>query len=352
MEAPKKRRRRRRRTARAEAWRGNSAGHRKAAKKGWRKKKRKSTRRRSRRASESVMQASRRPAHRRRRRMGASRGRSSNMAQMFIMGGAGSVGFLLADGIDRLLATYNPLAAEKPKDKFTSDGNGTLANTLNVASMPNLARAGASIGLIAVPAVASMYVKGPKSRAALQGWAFGSLVSGVKLLVANVLLPALIGKDTSTPAIQKSYIARLYPAETAASINRKAQQTSVSSANAAGALSGAGDVGPFALAAESPYPNAAEALRSNAGVQGPGSDYPTQQNVWGTGEFPTAAQEMYKETGRIGEEWEPGPPPLPGPGPQAPQEETACACLGDGEQYAAFLGDAPKESEGSFVLTV
>jgi hypothetical protein len=39
------------------------------------------------------------------------------------------------------------------------------------------------------------------------------------------------------------------------------------------------------------------------------------------------------------EAWEPGPPPLPGPGPQPSQDDPACACMGDGEQFATFLGD-------------
>lgn len=306
------------------------------------------------------------------------------MGEMVVGGVSAGFGFVVADGIDRLLATYNPSAAEKPpKDKFTSDGAGTLANTLNVASPPSLARVGAGVGLTAVPAVASMYVGKGFLKTGLQGWALGS---GIKLLSTvwnNVLMPLLVGKDTSAPALQKSYIARLYPAEVAASINRKNAgdtkdaQIPVSSAGQAGALSGTEgtegnvgqppDVGPFALQDSPGYPDAAEALRQQAGMSAtPGNDYPTVQNVWGTGgegDFPTATQAMAKETGRVGgapaaagnpgqpgvsqeppPPWQPGPPPLPGPGPQAaPGEDPACGCMNDGDQFLGFIGDEPNE---------
>jgi hypothetical protein len=228
------------------------------------------------------------------------------------------IGFVLADGIDRLLATYNPAATEKPpKDKFTSDGAGTLANTLNVASPPNLMRVGAGVGLAAVPAVASMYVGKGFVKTGLQGLALGSGIKLFSTLWNNVLMPMLKPKDTSAAALQKSYIARLYPAEVAASINRKNAgdtkdaQIPVSSGGQAGALSGAQgdvgqppDVGPFALAANEAYPTAAQALRDETGMSAtPGENYPTTQNVWGTGggDYPTASQVMTDEAGIIGE---------------------------------------------------
>ena len=241
------------------------------------------------------------------------------MGEMATVVVSAGIGFVLADGIDRLLATYNPAATEKPpKDKFTSDGAGTLANTLNVASAPNLMRVGAGVGLTAVPAVASMYVGKGFVKTGLQGLALGSGIKLFSTLWNNVLMPMLKPKDTSAAALQKSYIARLYPAEVAASINRKNAgdtkdaQIPVSSGGQAGALSGAQgsvgqppDVGPFALSAESPYPDAAQALRREAGMGAtPGNDYPTVQNVWGTGgegDFPTATQAMTEETGVIGE---------------------------------------------------
>lgn len=94
----------------------------------------------------------------------------------------------------------------------------------------------------------------------------------------------------------------------------------------------------------------------------PGNDYPTVQNTWGTGgdsDFPTAAQAMAKETGRVGTpnaagnpgqpgvsaDWAPGPPPLPGPGPQAaPGEDPSCACLGDDNQFLGFIGDETSDT--------
>ena len=345
-------------------------------------------------------------------------------------------GYVLADGVDRFLATYNPAetdAEKRPKDKFTSDGAGTLANTLNVASPPGFARLGAGVGLTAVPAVASMYTSG-FVKSGLQGLALGSGVNLFKLLWNNVLMPMLKPKDTSAASLQKSYIARLYPAEVAASINRETKQTEVSSAGGAGALSDQGggqagvgqpDVGPFALAANEAYPTATQALRDETGMSAtPGDGYPTTQNVWGTGEgdYPTAAQAMTDETGIIGEAlgaafpkipmaqlqqmarsvtagaqaaakkkgmtlrcvqtggalrdqagvaqadagnpgqpgvsqepqrqpWEPGPPPLPGPGPQPAADDPACACMGDGDQYNAFLGDEPSDDAPLYALS-
>ena len=316
-------------------------------------------------------------------------------------------GYVISDGLDRFLATYDPASTEeKPKDKFTSDGAGTLANTLNVASPPGFARIGAGVGLAAVPAVASVYVDNNWGKAALQGLAIGSGVNLFKTFWNNLLMPMLKPKDTSAAALQKSYIARLYPAEVAASINREQKQTAVSSAGGAGALSdspdqsGVGekpDVGPFAL---SEYADVAQALRQQAGMEGtPGEDYPTVQNVWGTGgesDFPTATQAMTEETGLIGDalgavlpkaavqaamksigrglktrgvtlkcvqtgvsapaaagnpgqpgvsaNYEPGPPPLPGPGPEAaPDEDPACGCMGNGDQFLGFMGDEPTE---------
>lgn len=207
---------------------------------------------------------------------------------------AAGLGFVGADALDRFLATYNPTAATPPTDKFTSPGTGTLANTLNVGAMPNWKRMAAGVGAAAVPAVGSMFVKNPFARSGLEGMAIGAGVSAFKTLWQNVLMPMLIGKDTSVPTLQKSVIARLYPSEVAAHINKAANQTAVASAGS-GALSGApaGDVGPFALAGSSDYPDAAQVLRRQAGMS---DQFPTLQNAWGTGgpgaDYPTAAQAM------------------------------------------------------------
>lgn len=284
------------------------------------------------------------------------------MGQFALSLGMAGVGYVIADGLDRFLATYNPSGAEAPKDKFTSDGAGTLANTLNISSAPGLARLGASIAMVAVPAVASAYVDNKHAKTALHGLAAGSFVSAFKTVWNNVLMPMLKPKDATPAELKKSYIARLYPAEVAAAVNRKnagdtkEAQIPVSSSGS-GALSGrqagvAADVGPFAVAGDSPYPDAAQALRRQAGMSAtPGGDYPTVQNQMGTGsgDYPTAAQAMGTgapaAAGNPGQPgvseaaWQPGPPPLPGPGPQPQSEDAACGCVGGDDRFSAFLGD-------------
>ena len=273
-------------------------------------------------------------------------GGAGGIGTLVVTGIAGGLGYVFADGIDRLLATYNPAGTERPTDKFTSDGAGTLANTLNVASRPGLARAGAAIGVVAVPAVGAMFIKNRYAKTALTAAAFGAGINGFKLLWNNAIMPMLRPKDASPAALQKSYIARLYPSEVAAAINaakknadgsERTPQLAVSSAGS-GALSGA-DVGPFALSGDSPYPSATQAL--NRGVAGPGADWPTTQQVLGTGQqFPTAQQAIYQKAGQVGAPWQPGPPSSPGPGPQ-PAEES-CGCAGP---YDMFLGSPPDASE-------
>ncbi len=349
--------RRRRRRVTREAWKGDPEGHAKAARKGHRRRKARKTtrrhrrrktreavmesprrRRRHRRARETVMEAPRR--RRRRHHVYASR-RSGGMGvgEMVLATASAGFGFILADGIDRLLATYNPSSTDAPpKDKFTSSGTGTLANTLNVASMPDWKRLVAGVGLTAAPAVGAMFTDG-YARSALEGAAIGAGVNFIKMLVNNVLMPMLIGKDTSAPALQKSYIARLYPAEVAAHINKASSQP------APGALSGAQDVGPFALGGDSPYPTAEQALR--AGVSGD-SPYPTAEQalrsgVSGDSPYPTAAQALRKEAGVSA--WEPSGPSTPGPGPQ--DNGADCGCVGDPTiGYASFLG-TPEEDATS-----
>lgn len=298
----------------------------------------------------------------------------------------GGLGFVLADGLDRFLATYNPSSTDpKPTDKFTSDGAGTLANTLNVAAMPNWQRLAAGAGVLAVPAIGAAYIDQPMVKCTLQGVAFGAGIKLFSTLWNNVLMPMLVGKDTSTPALQKSTIARLYPAEVAARINmtQTPPQTAVSSTGS-GALSGAADVGPFALSGESPYPDAAQALRRETGIHGSaaGNALPTVQNTWGTGAsaaggilptvqqamgaggsaaggtLPTAAQAMRRDYagmsapaghGNPGQpglsaDWQPGPPPGPGPGPQAePHTDPACGCIGENNPFLGFIGDAEEK---------
>ena len=265
-------------------------------------------------------------------------------------------GFLLADALDRFLATYDPASTKpKPTDRFTSDGAGTLANTLNVSMTPNLYRAGAGLALTAVSAFGAAKIRNPYGRAALEGLAVGSGVNLIKLLWQNVVVPMLAPKDTSTAGLQKSVIARLYPAEIAAKINLDAKQTSASGV-AFGALSqpapeaGVGappaDVGPFALGAAypaaSPYPTAEQALRQKAGVGGD-SPYPDaaqalrkNAGVGGDSPYPDAAQALRHNTGvSQPPAYQPGPGSTPGPGPQ----ENDCGCVGEVNPFLGFIGD-------------
>lgn len=210
-----------------------------------------------------------------------------------VVGGvaAAGAGFLAADALDRLLATYDP-SGSPPADKFTSSGTsaGTLANTLNISSAPGPLRIAAAVGMVAAPAIGAAVVEDDAARYGLEAVAVGAGVSLVKTLVNNLLMPLLAPKDTSVPSLQKSYIARLYPAEVSATINRHATppMTSVSSAGS-GALSdpsypqlGAGDSSPYddveqalahGLRGDSQYDDTGRALRRAAGLHG-SSPYP------------------------------------------------------------------------------
>jgi hypothetical protein len=247
------------------------------------------------------------------------------------------IGFVLADGLDRFFATYNPSATTAPPaDKFTSTGAGTLGNGLNVATRPNMYRIGVGAAAVAAPLGGAVLAKrSPMLRSAMEGMAVGAGIKFFSMLWSNIFVPLFTPKDTSIGGLQKSYVARLYPMEVAAHLNLQANLKNVASAGS-GALSGAPqlgmgapDVGPFALSdqyptiqqnwgtgGESPYPDAAQALRSRAGMSGPGSDYPT------------ATQAMRAATGIVG--YEPGPPPGSGPGPKAsPHTDPSCGCIGD-----------------------
>ena len=271
----------------------------------------------------------------------------------------GGVGFILADGVDRFLATYNPSATTPPpSNKFTSTGAGTLGNLLNVAARPNMYRLGAGGAMTALPILGAYAARRHAMlRSAFEGAAVGAGIKFFSMLWSNVIMPLFTPKDTSTGSLQKSVIARLYPAEIAAHINLAASQTSVASAGS-GALSappqmGVGapaDVGPFAgvgVAGDSPYPNAEQALRSAAGL----SEFPTIAQAMGTGgpgsDYPTATQAMRAATGIVGANpYSPGPPPGQGPGPRAtPHTDPACGCIGDDPSigFAGILAGAPEE---------
>ncbi len=205
--------------------------------------------------------------------------------------GSGGLGFLAADGVDRFLATYNPSSTDPlPTDKFTSNGSGTMANALNVASRPGWKRGAAAAGMVVVPAGAAYFLKNRTAKTVAEGVLIGTAISGLKMLVNSFVMPMLIGKDTSNAALQKSIVVRMFPAESAAFIN-KANVPST-----AGALSGAKDVGPFALQGDSPYDSA--------------------------------------------DPYMPGPPPGPGPGPQATPHgaDPECGCMNASNPFLGFIG--------------
>jgi hypothetical protein len=320
---PRRRRRARRsghvmaKTTTVRAWRGNSAGHSKAAKKGHkrRKAKRRTTResvvaaprrrrnrkaarrtreftyessrvasprrRKARRARESVVTSSRRRPKRYRAHAASSKlsTMGKRLGKLALFTASAAVSFQLVDWADRYLATYNPAgpADKLPKDKFTSDGAGTLANALNVASAPHVLRIVNAVASTLIPAVASAYVNNSYLRGSLEGAAVGAGVKAFSLFFSNVLMPMLAPKGDDVQALQKSHIARLYPAEVAAHINLK-EKLDKNVSTTPGALSGSSpDVGPFAVGGPSPYPTAAESLRAEAraqaGMSGP-SPYP------------------------------------------------------------------------------
>ncbi len=313
MESP--RRAKRRRSARVKSWRGDPVGHRKAAKKGWRRKKA-AKRYGTREATGAAVSESRRRSRRSSRRSprlfdlpagGSSSGRGMYGAEFAATILFGGLGYAVADGVDRMLATYNPAGkAPTDKHKFTSDGAGTLANTLNVAAAPGLARIAAGIGMAVLPGVGSFYVKHPFLRHSLEGASVGAGISLFKTFWNNVVMGAWLGpKDTTTAALQHSHVARLYPAEVVAAANLRAGQDHATGVTF-GALSGGtteqtgvgghGDVGPFALGEHhhhhnhvNPFPGSqildvAQALRCQAGLcdephpgaapGGPGPDAP------------------------------------------------------------------------------
>src|SRR5271166_2387612 len=281
---------RRKRSKRSHVRKGTKAARRAAAKKGWAKRRRarhkfigpmkrgytkaaeaRRPRRRRHRARE-VSEVSEARRHRRKRGRRHHRGmfearrsgpgRSHYVAELALAIGTGSLAYIVANGLDRFLATYNPNEdpTKLPKNKFTSDGAGTLANALNIGAHPSWLRIGAGIAMAAAPAGASVFVKHPLLRSSLEGAAVGASVQLIQMLWSNVVIPLLAPKDTTDAGLKPSFIARLYPTEIAASINMKAQTTALTGGHATG-LSGAPaadapapaagvgqpDVGPFAL---------------------------------------------------------------------------------------------------------
>jgi len=137
----------------------------------------------------------------------------------------------------------------------------------------------------------SAYTKNPMLRRSLEGIALGAGVSAIKLLWSNVLMPMLAPKDGDVEKLKANYIARLYPAEVAAKLNLATMSTTGSLSGASESGVGKPDVGPFALAGSSPYPDASQALRREAGIGGD-SPYPSagQALTAGVGAMPYGSQ--------------------------------------------------------------
>ena len=195
------------------------------------------------------------------------------------------LGFAIADFVDRYLATYDPSAASPPTDRFTGGTNGTLANTLNIASPPSMIRIGAGVGVTALFGLGAYVVKNSLGRSALQGAMVGAGVNLFKLVwnawvMGNLLKPA--ASDQAT--MQKSLGARLYPAEVVAAqnlatnppaytspqgLNRAPQQQQHAPAAPPPRPHGVGDPGPFATApAAPPAPPAPQGLARPANTNG------------------------------------------------------------------------------------
>lgn len=141
------------------------------------------------------------------------------MALAFIAGG---VGWAIADFADRYLASYDPMVAPasgSAAPAYFTGGNGTMANTLNIANLNSsatLARIGVGVGLTALPFVGAYFVKNNLGRAALQGMGLGAGISLFGKLwntyvMGGLLAPAAgAGPNLGT---------RLYPAEITAKQN-------------------------------------------------------------------------------------------------------------------------------------
>ena len=249
---------------------------------------------------------------------------------------AGGLGFTLADFADRYFATYDPSATgELPKDKFTG-GNGTMANTLNIAAPPGFLRIGVGVALTALPGVGAYLVKNSMAKAALHGMMIGA---GIKLF--STLFNAFVMGNLLKPGPQddpkKSLGARLYPAEITAAQNMSNSPATMASPFNPGlaARPQQRDVGPFALAQDpSAFAPAPSAPPVNVAPSPPpvNVDRPPSN---GGGPPVVMSPPM-------------GPPPSSGPParsggscPACKGESGACGCLGSQPQAQtnyAYLG--------------
>jgi len=185
---------------------------------------------------------------------------------------AGGLGFVVADFVDRYVATYDPSSTSTPPtDRFTGGTNGTLANALNVASPPSLMRIGVGIGMVALPGIGAYVIKNPMGRAALQGMTLGAAIKVFSVLwntyvMGNLLKPA----GTDATSMKASLGARVYPSETVAKQNLATSPVPYTAPTGLNAPPGqrqlpppqqrpaphgvAGDPGPFAQTQAPPQP--------------------------------------------------------------------------------------------------
>lgn len=269
---------------------------------------------------------------------------------------AGGLGFTLADFADRYLSTYDPSATgEAPKDKFTG-GNGTMANTLNIASPPGLLRIGVGLGLPVLSGLAAWKIKNPMAKAAFHGLMIGA---GIKLFstLFNAYVMGNLLKPGPQDDIKKSLGARLYPAEITAAQNLSNSPATQQSPFNPGLAARPQpqqqpqqrrDVGPFALAQDPAAGSSAFAPNPNVNPAPP----PINVDVPPVPQAPQAPPSFSGPPGPPGPQGPPGQP-MPGPqgpmGPQGPQgtcpsckrEGGGCGCLSaapNGANPYAYVG--------------
>jgi len=245
--------------------------------------------------------------------------KGGELALAFIAGG---LGFVAADFVDRYLATYDPSStAAAPTDRFTGGTNGTLANTLNIASPPSLLRIGAGIGMTAAPALGQYLVKNSMGKAALQGMMLGAGINLFKLLwnayvMGNLLKPAA----TDATTMKASLGARLYPAEVVAAQNLATSPVPYTAPTGLNAPPGQRGL----PAPQQRVPQQRFAPRPT-GVGDPGPFATARQGVGDATPQPSAPPQSY------------APTPAAPPAPQTPDGNCPDGgCLGD--QLPGFLG--------------
>jgi hypothetical protein len=171
---------------------------------------------------------------------------------------SGGLGFVVADFIDRYMATYNPSTTTTAPANMFYGGTGTEANTLNLAMPPSITRIGIGAGVTLVLGLGAHVVKNGMGKAALQGATIGAAISLFRLVWNSYVMgKVLMPKATDQATLQASMGARLYPAEITAAQNlANSPQTLASPSGLQPGLAAPpqlpqgrlGDVGPFANA--------------------------------------------------------------------------------------------------------